>query len=403
MATSSPPTTWSGAISRLLNTDTATVTKVDDYTVTLANASPMPLACSGLTNFYNPWLDSKEVEKHKTAADPYSDEWIATHGGGFGPYFVAEWTPGKRVGMKANPNYCRGEPAIKQIIYLVVPESSGRLALLQRGEIDLAEGLSPDEIASLSGDAKAKGVAIRGNQQMWLTLNNDVAPFNDVRVRQAIEYVIPRQQIVDAIYKGMAVPWSGVISSVTPGYVNEVPYEDNLDKAKQLVAEAGLAPGTTVELAFSAGVPEMENMAVVLKDALAKIGINLDLKKLPVAAHSDLVQSRKAPMALWTDSPIQPDSNYVMNLVYSSGPLALVNYSNFRDPEVDRLIEEGKTIVDPAQRIEFHKQIQKRIQEQAAFGWTVEPYYRVGLSGALSGFRWYPTQYYRVDLMKFAD
>ena len=144
-------------------------------------------------------------------------------------------------------------------------------------------------------------------------------------------------------------------------------------------------------------------MAVVLKDALSKIGITLDLKKLPVAAHSDLVQSRNAPMALWTDSPIQPDPNYVMNLVYSSGPLALVNYSNFNDPEVDRLIQEGTTIVDPEERIEFYQQIQKRIQEQAAFGWTVEPYYRVGLAANLDGFRWYPTQYYRADLMKFAE
>ena len=93
-------------------------------------------------------------------------------------------------------------------------------------------------------------------------------------------------------------------------------------------------------------------------------------------------------MAFWIDSPIQPDVNYVVNLVYTSGPLSLVNYSNFEDPMVDELIETGAGIVDAEQRLEHHKGVQQRIQEQSAFGWTVEPYFRIGLSSNLKGWRW---------------
>ncbi|MGD9535679.1 MAG: ABC transporter substrate-binding protein [Alphaproteobacteria bacterium] len=387
-------------INRLLNLHEADWKKIDKYTVQLTNATPMPLGCPGLTNYYQSWHDSKAVEAHKTADDPNADNWIATHGGGFGAYQVTEWTPGKRVVMEANENFWRGPPKIKKIIYLVVPESAGRLALLQKGRVDMAEDLSPDEVMALEGSDVAEGVAVRGNRQMWLTLNNEMKPFDDVRVRQAINYSIPREQIVDNVYRGMAVPWNGVISSVTPGYENLKPYGFDLDKAKALLAEAGYENGFTADLAFSAGVPEMENLALILQSTLSKLGINLNLKKLPVAAHSDLVQTRKAQMALWIDSPIQPDVNYVVNLVYTSGPLSLVNYSNFNDPEVDRIIETGAGILDPQERLEHHKGVQQRIQEKAAFGWSVEPYFRIGVSKRLKNWRWYTTQYYQVHEME---
>ena len=390
-------------IDRLLNMDQAKFEKVDQYTVKATNESPMPLACQGMTNFYEPWPDSKAIDANSTTEDPLGDNWIATHAGGFGAYHVTEWTPGKRAVMEANPNYWRGEPAIKRIIYLVVPESSGRLALLQKGDVDIAEDLSPDEIVALADSDVARGVAIRGNRQMWLTLNNAIKPFDDVRVRQAINYAIPRDEIVQNVYRGMAVPWHGVISSVTPGYENLTPYNFDLEKARALLAEAGYADGFDAELVFSAGVPEMENLAVILQSTLGQLGVRLNLKKLPVAAHSDLVQTRKAQMALWIDSPIQPDVNYVVNLVYTSGPLSLVNYSNFNDPEVDKLIETGAPIMDPAERLEHHKGVQARIQEQAAFGWSVEPYFRIGISRKLEGFRWYTTQYYLVREMSFAE
>ena len=106
-------------------------------------------------------------------------------------------------------------------------------------------------------------------------------------------------------------------------------------------------------------------------------------------------------MALWTDSPIQPDVNYVINLVYTSGPLSLVNYNNFSDPEVDKMIESGASIIDPAARLEHHKGVQQRIQDEAAMGWVVEPYYRVGLSRNLQGFHWYTTQFYLVSQLTF--
>ena len=238
---------------------------------------------------------------------------------------------------------------------------------------------------------------------MWLILNNLTKPFDDVRVHQAINYAMPREDIVNSVYRGMGAPWHGVISSVTPGYENLKPYTFDLEKARQLISDAGYGDGFEADLAYSAGEPEMENLAIILQTSMAKIGGKLELKRLPVAAHSDLVQTRKAQMAFWIDSPIQPDVNYVVNLVYTSGPLSLVNYSNFEDPMVDELIETGAGIVDAEQRLEHHKGVQQRIQEQSAFGWTVEPYFRIGLSSNLKGWRWYTAQYYKLHEVEFVE
>ena len=388
-------------ISRLFNLDKAKYEKLDKYTVKLTNPDGAPLACQGLTNFYYPWLDSTEIKKHMTADDEYGDNWIATHAGGFGAYKVTEWTAGKRAVMEANEHYWRGAPKIKKIIWLVVPESSGRLALLEKGQVDIAEELSPDEMLSLKDSQVARPVAVRGNRLMWLILNNKMKPFDDVRVRQAINYLVPRDEIVKNVYHGMAKAWSGVISDVTPGYENLKPYDFDPDKAKKLLADAGYADGFEADLLFSAGVPEMENLAVILQSTAGKLGVKLNLKKLPVAAFSDTVQSKKAQMALWIDSPIQPDVNYVVNLVYSTGPLALVNYDQFSDPAVDKLIETGASIVDPKARLEHHKGVQTKIQQGAPMGYTVEPYFRIGLSRNIEGFHWYTTQYYLVSQMSF--
>ena len=188
-----------------------------------------------------------------TADDEYGDNWIATHAGGFGAYKVTEWTAGKRAVMEANEHYWRGAPKIKKIIWLVVPESSGRLALLEKGQVDIAEELSPDEMLSLKDSQMARPVAVRGNRLMWLILNNKMKPFDDVRVRQAINYLVPRDEIVKNVYHGMAKAWSGVISDVTPGYENLKPYDFDPEKAKQLLTEAGYAPQVQFNAELSGG------------------------------------------------------------------------------------------------------------------------------------------------------
>jgi peptide/nickel transport system substrate-binding protein len=374
--------------------------QVDDHTVRITSDKPMPLICSVLTNLYWYWYDSTEAKKHATPDDPWATKWASTSLVAFGPYVIRSWEAGNRVVMEANPNYWQGPPKIKRIIYQVVPESASRLALLKEGKVDLIEGVSPDEAVSLGSASNVRVAAVHGNQSIYLVMNNIKAPFDKVQVRQAINHLLPRDQIVKEIYRGLAITWEGVMPSVYPGYVEFHDYSYDVAEAKRLLAEAGYAGGFQTTLTYSAGDPVQENIAVLLKSQLSQVGITLDLRKQPVAAHSDLVQSKKADFALWIDFPIQPDPNYDLRLFYLTGNA--VNYQNYSDKEVDRTLEEGASIVDTAERNAFHRPAQQIINKSATLGWIAEPHYVNAMSANLEGWKWFTTQYYKVGEMSFA-
>ncbi len=375
--------------------------KVDSHTVEITSATPMPLICKILTNLYWYWFDSTEAKKHVTADDPWATKWISTAGVGFGPYTITSWEAGKRVVMEANPNYWKGAPAIKRIIYLVVPESANRVALLRQGRVDLVEGLSPDEAVALGADKGIRVAAVRGNQSIYAVMNNIAEPFSDPALRQAINHLIPRDKIVADIYRGMAEPWQGVMPSTYPGFVEFSSYGYDIEAAKALLAKSKHANGLKTTLAFSAGDPVQENIAILLKSTLAQVGIDVDLRKMPVAAHSDLVQSKKADFALWIDFPIQPDPNYSLGLIYGGGNA--VNYQNYQSADVDRILKDGTIVVDTAERNKVHEAAQQQISKDAAIGWIAEPYYVNAMTEKLSGWKWFTTQYYKVAEMTLAD
>jgi peptide/nickel transport system substrate-binding protein len=104
---------------------------------------------------------------------------------------------------------------------------------------------------------------------------------------------------------------------------------------------------------------------------------------------------------LWIDFPIQPDPNYSLGLIYGGGNA--VNYQNYKNDEVDRILKEGATIVDTAERNKFHAPAEQQINKDAAIGWIAEPYYVNAMTDKLSGWKWFTTQYYKVAEMKLAD
>ena len=265
----------------------------------------------------------------------------------------------------------------------------------------MAEGLTPDEIMSLDTSDKARGVAVRGNQSMWVVINNILPPYDNVKVRQAINHLIDRKAIAGNIYHGMMNEWQGVMPSTYPGYDSVFKYDYNIEKAKALLAEAGFPNGFDAEFAFSAAEATQESIAILLQSSFAKAGISLTLKKLPVAAHSDLIMSKKASLGLWTDMPIQPDINYALKLVWPTN--ALVNYHNFSDEKVDATLAKCESVVESAARIECHAGIQEHIHDLAPLGWIGEQYFAVGLSREVTGFRWYTTQYYHVHEMSIGN
>jgi peptide/nickel transport system substrate-binding protein len=359
---------------------------IDDYTISFTSTVPNPQVVSimALSNCTFPY-DSAQAAK-MAAGDPLAKAYIEKNSPAFGPYYVTEWTPGKQAVLTANPNYFMGVPKIKTIIVKVIPESSSRFAMLKDGTIDVAQELSPNEISSLRN---APGVKTIETQGFWLThllMNEKIVPqFANKLVRQAVNYAIDRDKIIKMAYFGMAEPMACVYPSQYPGALetSAFPYTYNIEKAKQLMAQAGYAKGFNVDLYYQAGVGPHETACVIIKEELAKIGINVSLRKTPLGTLETLYTSKKAPFAMIRIYPFAPDPNYDVGLMYDSK--GFCNFGNFSSPKIDAMIKQGVSIVDPEKRYAFHKEIQRAILEEAPVGFVVQEGYRVAIRDNIKG------------------
>ncbi len=370
---------------------------VDRYTVKITSNKPMPYICESTAHIGLAVLDSREAQKHATSSDPWAKNWRLTHDDFFGPYHITDWEAGRQVVMQANPYYLGPKPSIKKIVWLIVPEAANRVALLQSGQIDVAESLSPDEIAFLRTTPSARGVAVASDLDLAGVTNNSTSPFNNKKVRQAVEMAMPRSQMAGNIFRGLAQASEGVLALATPGVTNFHTYGYNLTVAKRLLAQAGYPNGFSTPLSYSAGDPVQEQIAVLMRSALANLGVRVALQPLPPAAIGDLVLGHKATFALWSDGSFLPDPVFGLFLRYPTG--AVPNYENYSNSAVDKLITKGSSILNTQQRISFSKSIQEIVHDDAAMTYLVSTDYTIGLSRAITGWNWDPSNFYHIVTM----
>ncbi len=369
--------------------DIKAIKVIDKYTISFTSTVPNPQVVSmmALSNCTFPY-DKQQVAAESNG-DPLGDAgtaYIDKNSPAYGPYYVTEFTPGKQAVLTANPNYFMGEPKIKKIIIKVIPESSTRYAALQDGTIDVAQEMSPNEITSLRDVEGVKTVETQGFWLTHLVLNQKVVPeFANKKVRQAVNFAIDRDKIIQSAYYGMAQPMAAVYPVQYPGALDTsaFPYNYDIEKAKQLMKEAGYEKGFDVDLYYQAGVLPHETACVTIKEELAKIGINVSLRKTPLGTLETLYTSKKAPFALIRIYPFAPDPNYDVGLMYDTN--GFCNFGYFSDPNIDKMIKEGVSIVDEQERYEFHQKIQEDILEAAPVGFVVQEGYRMAVRDNING------------------
>lgn len=363
-------------------------TKVDDMTVRVTLPAPSPLIEKIWVNNDLGILDATEMAKHLTEEDPWGSRWLATNSASFGPYKATRYAPGQEVIYEANEEYYRGAPRLKRVIFREMPTSSNRVAALQGGAVDVAEWLLPRELALLEQMPGVEVKKVFGNYIHRVEMNNETPPFDDVRVRQALNYLVPRDQIAEAVYHGTARPTRSPISEIYPGFTDEhFDYEYNVEKAKELLAEAGYADGFTTELGYRTGDQLEEEIAVILKTAFSQAGVDLNLSKLPASTLVERYSNGDIPMYFFRDMAIVPDAAYVANLWLNSE--SLINYSRFANDEVDSLIDAALTSTDEPKRIADMQRVQQIVVEEAPWVFLFNPGYQLALRSNVKGYSWY--------------
>jgi peptide/nickel transport system substrate-binding protein len=207
-----------------------------------------------------------------TSDDPWAKETLRRRPAGFGPYTLAA-ADSSEVRLAAHDRYYRGRPAIDEVVVRPFGSESAAAEAVVAGEADLAFGLSLDEAVRLRGQRHVRVIACQVTPGLALTFDLAEPPFDNPLVRQAIACAVPYEEIVQTAYLGGARPWRSWLQPEAPGYADDLwPYDEDPDRAKTLLAAAGLADGFQTRLAAepdgAVGVA-----AEVLRHGLARVGI----------------------------------------------------------------------------------------------------------------------------------
>jgi peptide/nickel transport system substrate-binding protein len=290
---------------------------------------------------------------------------------GSGPFTFKEYRPRDQVVLEANENYWRGKPKLARVVYKVLPDPQAALLGLRRGEIHILADVGAAIVPALRQEASVNVVTQPGLAVSGVALPCDVKPFDDVRVRRALNLAVDKEAINKALFQGLAVPMTSPLPPAQWGFDPSVKgYGFDPDQAKKLLAEAGVAPGTRFELltynsprGYNSAGP---NLAVAVQGYLRRVGIETDVRQMDMGAFLSTVRSGKyngLKMQGWTGDNGDPD-NFAGTL-FGSKQIPINNTAHYSNPEVDKLLTEAARETDHAKRVQLYGQIQKMIVDDA--------------------------------------
>jgi peptide/nickel transport system substrate-binding protein len=325
---------------------------LDDYTFQVVLDQPNKLTMPDMAVPVPVVVNSELAKKHATAADPWALDWVSRNDAGGGAFKVESWTPGQQLvftrfdGWKSGPL-----PKLKRVIWRQIASPGTRRALLEKGDVDMSVGLPPKDYAELAAEGKVKviGVPVQ-NDLVFLDLNVKIPPFDNPKVREAVSYAMPYKDILSSALYGRAKPMFGgdpakAFDSTWPVPVR---HDQDLDKAKQLLAEAGFPNGFKSTLSFDLSQATVsEPTAILMQEALKKIGVEITLEKVPGANWFAQMASKTMPMVIgefygWLDYP-----DYFFFWTYDGVNNSVFNTCNYVNPELDKVIDKARFTADP--------------------------------------------------------
>ena len=285
---------------------------------------------------------------------------------GTGMFKLKEWVAGEKLVLERNEFFKDSKSNIDTLVVKFVPEANSRMIMLETGEIDLARDLLPLDFQKISEDTKFTTVEVETPSNMFLGFDLRNELLADKRVRQAIAYAINNEDLVKTVFNGSASVATSPVPKITTGHnENSNNYSQDIEKAKQLLAEAGYPNGFNIELFVSEDNQRID-MAVIIQDNLKKIGINAEIKTFQWAAYVSTIENPNIIKPLfimsWNISNDDPDE-VLYPLYHSSQIDAHTNVVFYKNEKFDNLISEARETTDKEKRMKLYEEAQDIIQE----------------------------------------
>ena len=272
---------------------------------------------------------------------------------------------------KRNDSYWKSDPQVETIFYRPIVDDQARITELEAGRIDFMVGILPDDLVRLRENPRIKIQEQAGMHTWYLVMNCSRPPFNDVRVRQAVNYAVNKKAIVDYILQGTAKLARNLLPPVIWSYTDDVAdYAYNPQKAKELLKQAGHEKGLRVEFYVpesGSGMQQPVTMATAIQSDLDSVGIKVDIKQLEWGTYLDKVfqPADKNEILLhemsWIGDNGDPDNFLYILASGDQWPTAGYNESFYKNEAVDKLLRKARTTSDVGQRTALYQQAQKMI------------------------------------------
>jgi ABC-type transport system substrate-binding protein len=339
------------------------VVVVDEYTVQLNLESDFaPLGAH---------LSHGAIAMISPALLAQGDDVMNSTTAGTGPYVLQNWTVDESVTLTRNPNYWGDAPAIETVVFRVIREDGARIVEVEAGTVDVAVRIPPAEAQRLEANPNINIVETPGLRTIYIFFNVTQEPFTDVRVRQAVNYAVDVESIVRDLFEGAARVSDAPIAPRVFGYSQQQPYARDVDRARELLREAGIAEGTTVTLYHPTGRYIQDALvADAVRSQLREVGLNAELRTLEWPQYVPYVR-REAPendvqFAMLGWGTVTMDADYgLFALFHSSEHPPGFNGAFYDNPEVDRLLDEARIVVDEEERRRLYDEAISIIWEDA--------------------------------------
>ncbi|THH34776.1 ABC transporter substrate-binding protein [Aliishimia ponticola] len=307
-----------------------------------------------------------------TALKKYGDD-VGQYPSGTGPYMLEEWEPGIRTTLAVNPDYWGATPEIENLIYIPIVEPAARLSALTTGEIDLTVDVPFDSLESIKENPDVE-LQLGDSAHVWfVALNTQLSdpPFDNVLVRQAMNYAVDKEGIVKDILQGTASVSSGPLSAAYGALQNtdvkKYPYDP--EKARALLAEAGHADGfgncEFMVPESGSGMQAPIEMGTLIQANLAAVGINCSIQTMEWGAYLKAYREHPQMAQMSWNPPIGDPDIVLNNLLNSSNFPPGWNAGSYKNERVDELVSGAQKISDPDARREMYLEAQTLIAEDA--------------------------------------
>ncbi len=384
-----------------------TIKQIDDMTFSITTdvkyATSFVLNC--LTSTIGGIVDSKVVMSHAKDGD-FGNDWLKTHTAGSGAYTLVNWKPNESYTLKANPDFYLGAPAMKRVIVRHIQESATQRLLLEKGDIDLARNLNPDDVAGITGkDGIAVDSDLRG-RLMYISMNQKDPNLSKPKVIEALKYLIDYKGMQDSFLKGQYTIHQAFLPRTYLGEITDKPYHLDVEKAKALLKEAGLEGGFNVKINVREAQERIE-IAQSIQNTFAKANIKVSLEVGTGKQTLSVYRARQHQIYVGAWGPDYPDPNtnagtFAYNPDNSDEKKAtgLLAWRNAWDiPEMSKATKAAVQEGDRDKRAKMYEAIQREHQKRAPFAIMFQEIEQTGrranvkgvnLGGAITAISYWP-------------